>query len=405
MVKSENLECNSIYGSEECFKSQDSINIGTTIKIDFIEEYAKAWYNKVLSYKPKFGEPANGVVFIDCMSNSGVYQFNNSTYPGTSQRIERIFTAQNGTRYSEKDFKIVVNDNCLKKINCQKCTWEKLANKKPNVEKIDFHLDVENFLNGECLKILEEAKRNNWYIILFYDPFNILINWDSLKPYLNYPKTDIILTHFWGNDTIRAIGQVTDDERKAKYEKAYGVPYDILTQEFASKTQHEKTEYLRKQLVSMINKVTPKKKFIGYGPIFNSKNSVLYDIVSISTSQVSKILFKNTLYKRYKEDVSKDPRYQQLDLFDTSNDITDYVEIRNSGTSEKDYFYSGKHYAKVIHSHFSGKYISKAEFDNFMKNHDYIPVDCKTEVKFYLEQLYGIKPETEGTKIIGYDFR
>ncbi|OUZ17291.1 hypothetical protein A5868_002231, partial [Enterococcus sp. 12F9_DIV0723] len=121
-----------------------------------------------------------------------------------------------------------------------------------------------------------------------------------LEPFLNYPKADIILTHFWGNDTIRAIGQVTDPEKKEKYEKAYGVPYDTLEREFFSRAQHERTDYLRKQLVSMLNEVTPNKKIIGYGPIFNKKNSVMYDIVSISTSKVSKVLLKNTLYKEYK---------------------------------------------------------------------------------------------------------
>ncbi|WP_176374157.1 hypothetical protein, partial [Enterococcus sp. 12F9_DIV0723] len=104
----------------------------------------------------------------------------------------------------------------------------------------------------------------------------------------------------------------------------------------------------------------------------------------------------------YKEDVSGNG---QLDLFDINDGNNNYVESRNSGTSEKEYFYSAKHYAKVIYSHFLGKYISKKEFDDFMRDHEYIPVDCKTEVKFYLEQLYNIIPETEGAKIIGYDFR
>ena len=130
------------------------------------------------------------------MSNSGVYQYKNSIYSGTSQRIEKMFISQNGVKYEDKNFKIVVNDNCLKRIDCQKCTWRRVANKRNNVEKLFFHLDVEQFLTNECLAILNEAKKNDWYILLFYDPFNILINWESLRPYLEYPKADIILTHF-----------------------------------------------------------------------------------------------------------------------------------------------------------------------------------------------------------------
>lgn len=56
------------------------------------------------------------------MSNSGVYQYKNSIYSGTSQRIEKMFISQNGVKYEDKNFKIVVNDNCLKRIDCQKCT-------------------------------------------------------------------------------------------------------------------------------------------------------------------------------------------------------------------------------------------------------------------------------------------
>ncbi|EEU17335.1 hypothetical protein D3I36_11740 [Enterococcus faecalis] len=93
------------------------------------------------------------------MSNSGVYQYKNSIYSGTSQRIEKMFISQNGVKYEDKNFKIVVNDNCLKRIDCQKCTWRRVANKRNNVEKLFFHLDVEQFLTNECLAILNEAKK------------------------------------------------------------------------------------------------------------------------------------------------------------------------------------------------------------------------------------------------------
>ncbi len=47
----------------------DTAHPHTIKKFKLIEEYVKAWAQKLLN-----AESCNGIVFIDCMSNSGVYK-------------------------------------------------------------------------------------------------------------------------------------------------------------------------------------------------------------------------------------------------------------------------------------------------------------------------------------------
>ncbi|HHY21417.1 MAG TPA: hypothetical protein GX525_05930, partial [Bacilli bacterium] len=259
-------ECQNIIGSCACKKQQEKIHIGTKRKIDFISSYTQSWSNKVLRYKPKYGRQSDGIVFIDCMSNSGLYCFQEEIIDGTSKRIQKIFDGQSKREYEDKDFILVVNDREIDKINCQYCIWDNSYSKRTNYEKRIFNKDVDDFLKTDGLNLLDEAKRKNYHILLFYDPYDIRFNWKFLKPFLEYPKCDVIITHFWSNDTIRAVGQVTKKDVKDKYEMAYNVKFEILENYFLDKSFYEKAQYLRERFVSVIKEMAP-RKHVGYAPI------------------------------------------------------------------------------------------------------------------------------------------
>lgn len=397
----EGKECQHLYGSDRCKRLLDSINEGTLNKINFMNEYVRGWYNKIFSFKPSWMEPYEGVMFIDCMSNSGAYVFEGNLTEGTSQKVQHAFSSQNGERYTNKEFIIAVNDLSKGKIECQKCIWDEQIEKRDNTECRFYNKDVNEFLSTEALELLKESERKHYHVLLFYDPYDVLINWDNLSPFLKSKTVDVVLTHFWSNDSIRAIGQVKKDEVKRKYEEAYGLPYCQLEEEMKRKTPYEKNLFLRERLVNQIENRSIGKKFIGYAPIFNSRNVVIYDIVSISTSNASRILLKDTLYKQYKPQEV----VQQLDLFaDTHPVENDYISSRSAGISERDYFYSPNNYAKIIYNEFKGMRISKGKFDKFIASHNFIPTNAKTDIKRILESQYGVKIHKDKAAIKEYVF-
>lgn len=70
-------------------KAYDNISVAaphTIKKFELISEYAKAWVEKLMNY-----DKCEGVVFIDCMSNSGLYKDSNGNeIEGTPLRVSKI---------------------------------------------------------------------------------------------------------------------------------------------------------------------------------------------------------------------------------------------------------------------------------------------------------------------------
>ncbi|HHY21656.1 MAG TPA: hypothetical protein GX525_07205, partial [Bacilli bacterium] len=136
-------------------------------------------------------------------------------------------------------------------------------------------------------------------------------------------------------------------------------------------------------------------------------NVVIYDILSISTSNKSRILLKDLLYSKNKDEI-KGNSNEQIDLFSNVEDYEDYVDLRENGVSEKEYFYSTRHYANVITQQFIGSFLPVEEFKSFLLNHEFIPTNCKTDLKKDLKDFHDVrevKDETNKRTISGYDFR
>lgn len=385
------MNCDGKYNSELCQKCHETIRYdGTKIKIQFMKQYISAWYNKVLRYKPKYGEQAKGVVFIDCMSNSGAYEEEGLLIKGTAQHAEELFLNQNGSCYRDRAFKIYLNDVSKERVNCQLCIWRSKQNDRKNVEVSIFNKDVYDFLKEEGNYILDKAKLNNWYVLLFYDPYYVQFDWDILSPFINYHKTDIILTHFWKNDTKRALGQnVKNKQVKNKYEKAYGIDYEELYKNLKTMNHIESNEYLRELFKKQIVERTSKNKYIGIAPIFNRTNNVVYDIVSVSTSVESRNLLKNIMHKLMK-DFKKVPENEQLEFQLFEDSVYSYRQARALGISEVDYFNSITYFSKVMCSELKGKTVTQKQMNSYLKNHDLIPTNCKTELKKSLK-VKGVK--------------
>jgi|GEM_PF-6520177 len=381
-------------GGNRCYENcsrflQQEMHIGTLKKIKFMNKYIHSWYRKIFSYLPKFGSPYQGVVFIDCMSNSGVYVFNNELHDGTSTKALKAFNWKHTEeKIVGKDFKIIVNDKDLQRITCQQCIWNNTPKINQKLTYDFFQKDVREFLKEDANKILLEAKKRKFHTLLFYDPYDLLIDWEALKPFLESKSVDIILTHFWMNDTKRAINQVVKEEAKNKYINAYGLSYEDLRERYNKMSSFEQNEFLRKQLIDQIMKHGANEKKFGYAPIFNDRNNVVYDIVIVSISNAATKLFRSEMYNLYKNVANSDGGTEQLSLFGTED--TSYSESRKL-FNEMQLFYSYNYFAEVAASDFSGKEVSQENFNDYLNNHEFIAPNCKKELKKRLQEHHDMK--------------
>ena len=77
----------------------------TIKKFELIEEYIKSWAQKLL-----LTESCNGLIFIDCMCNSGVYTDDaGRLVKGTAVRVSEALREASRT-YTEKNIHIYLND-------------------------------------------------------------------------------------------------------------------------------------------------------------------------------------------------------------------------------------------------------------------------------------------------------
>ena len=83
----------------------------TIKKFELIEKYVEAWAYKILNYHGNPGyAPASGVIFIDCMSNSGVYKdINGNRVEGTALRVAKCLNNV-FANYPDKKAILIFND-------------------------------------------------------------------------------------------------------------------------------------------------------------------------------------------------------------------------------------------------------------------------------------------------------
>ena len=172
----------------------------TIKKFELIEKYAEAWAYKILNYHGNPGyAPASGVIFIDCMSNSGVYKdIQGNRVEGTALRVAQCLNNV-FAKYPDKKAILIFNDLESARVDCLKSEIAKL--------ELD-HVEV-YYQNQDCNAFLStldlDSYKNKYHTLLLYDPYNASIDWDAITPYLNR-WGEVIINHM-SSDTVRGISQ------------------------------------------------------------------------------------------------------------------------------------------------------------------------------------------------------
>ena len=178
-------------------------SLHTVKKFELIEEYIKSWAQKLM-----LNGSCNGLVFIDCMCNSGLYtDGNGSLVKGTPLRVAEALLDVSRT-YAQKQVFLYFNDNSEDKI-------EELKKRLPSDER-NFKVITSVGDGNELLKTIgpQLNKTNHLHFFLLYDPYDASIDWEALLPFFRN-WGEVLINHMI-SDSIRAISQVKTDSAKKK---------------------------------------------------------------------------------------------------------------------------------------------------------------------------------------------
>lgn len=257
----------------------------TIKKFELIEKYVEEWAYKILNFRGNPGHaPASGVVFIDCMSNSGVYKdINGELVPGTALRVAKCLD-KIIANYPNKKAILIFNDLETARINFLKSQIQSL-----NLNNIKVY-----YCNKDCNDFLRELDldsiKNKFNTLMLYDPYNASIDWDAINPYLNR-WGEVIINHM-SSDTVRGISQAKKSNAVERYEDTYQRNVESLL----NATKDELDKIIIEIIQSNVNKPT---YYISHFAFFNRTNGQLYSLIHCSASIHGLKLYKKVAWQTF----------------------------------------------------------------------------------------------------------
>lgn len=344
----------------------------TVKKFELIESYVETWAQKLLN-TPK----CEGIVFIDCMSNSGVYEdATGKIIYGTPVRVARKLRDAAG-QYPNKQIFIYLNDNNPEKINL-------LKNYLPKECK-NFHYSITNIDANDRLKQIGPNlhKRQRLNFFLLYDPYDATIDWSALAPF--FRNWGEVLINHMVSDSVRAIKQVKSQKAIEKYEGTYLSDFEDLLPYGSDKTAYEKRV---EQIITNLKGSAGRRYYIASFPFFNGKNSLVYDLVHCTSNIAGFKLYKQIAWKTFggKSSLKNTHGVEDQYILDMDGDGT-------ITTRADENCYYVKDIVDYIQNHFSGQTnVPFAELWKLLEEHPIFPSEgyCQ-DIKNELKGFYNAK--------------
>ena len=345
----------------------------TIKKFELIENYVKSWAQKLM-----LNNYCNGLIFIDCMCNSGVYHDDDGNEVlGTPIRVANVLRDVAG-QYPRKQVHMYFNDMNSKKTDLLKSRLPKVRN--------NFSVSVTTKDGNALLKEIgpQLNQNNHLHFFLLYDPYDASIDWTALAPFFRN-WGEVLINHMI-SDPIRAISQVKSDKAKQKYMDTYLIDDVEKLIPFGS----DKNAYEEKleKIIAVMKGAPSRKYYIAAFPFFNTRNSLLYDLVHCTSHEKGFKLFKTTAWKTFGDRSSLKNRHGnegQLILDFTGNGIVTSEIDENCYNLNDIVFY--------LQQLFTGK--QDVPLDNLwsvLDEHPVFPSDgYKPQIKSMLKKDYGAK--------------
>lgn len=343
----------------------------TIKKFELVEKYIKDWAQKLMMSKY-----CEGLIFIDCMCNCGVYYDDmGELVDGTPVRVAEILRNVAG-QYPQKKVFIHFNDHDQRKI-------KELQNHLPQ-DKNNFHIRLTTRDANELLEEIGSSLNQNPHLhfFLFYDPYDASINWDALAPFFKH-WGEVLINHMI-SDPVRGAAQAKKAEAKNKYMNTYLMDVEELIPYGSNKEAYEK------RLESIVNTIRGKASrdyYLSSFPFFNTTNAFMYDLVHCTSNVAGFKLFKSTAWKTFggKSSTKNTINSKQLEFLTSENMDADFdVE-----TDKNCYFVSD--IAKYVQQQFNGRQnVPYNEIWDLLDKHPVFPGESyRNEIKEILVREYG----------------
>lgn len=153
----------------------------TIKKFELIEEYIKSWAQKLM-----LNDSCNGLIFIDCMCNSGIYMDDAGEHvKGTAVRVSEALLEVART-YTDKAVYIYLNDKDAERVD----ELEKhLPQNERNFQIVTSRLDAHELLKTIGPQLYQTG---HLHYFLLYDPYDASIDWEAILPFfLNWGEVMI----------------------------------------------------------------------------------------------------------------------------------------------------------------------------------------------------------------------
>lgn len=343
-------------------------------KFELISEYVKAWINILMLNKK-----CRGIVYIDCMSNSGVYKdAEGNEIKGTPLLVSEII-AEAMTRYTDKQAYIYFNDLDERKIDLLET---RLPKKTSNLTIYTESMDANVLLR----KIGSQFSTmfSDMHFLLVYDPYDAHIEWDAMMPFLKN-WGEIIINHMV-SDTIRAAKMAKKPEVIEKYEETYQMTIDELISFGSDRATFEK---IIEKIILDGSGRKEGRYYVASFPFFNSNNSVVYNLIHCTGHQTGFDLFKSTAWKVFGDQssgkhVNNSGEYDQLTFDALTGEIV-------SGRKVDDTCYTVRDIAAYLQKKFKGRQdVPKKEVRDYLIEHPVFPVrDYSNKTYAALKHYYG----------------
>lgn len=365
--------------------NRDCLNVAkphTIKKFELINAYVKEWAWKVLGFNGKAGYSQNqGIVYIDCMSNAGVYKDESGNLiEGTAIRV--IKTLQEiMNNFPLKKALLFFNDYDPQKIQRLELEIEKIEHS--NVEIVTSVLDRDDFLQHFALN-----KYKHYQKLLLYDPFHTDINWNSIMPFLNV-WGEVIINHML-YDVTTGSSSVKAPSKIKRYIDSYQMPIEEIVR------IHTDRDELNNRIIELIrkNNYQNKKIFISYASFFNRKRGEVYRLIHCTKSIEGAKLFKKNTWKVFdnkSSDRGTSHTIGQLSFVNTIADGAEELEIELQKSEENCFTITD--IAIFIHDKYKKrKIVPLQEVYYLLDRHPVFPSDgFKDQIKRELKKQYGVK--------------
>lgn len=340
----------------------------TIKKFEIIEEYAKTWIYKLLNC-----DDCKYVVFVDCMCNSGVYldDDDNIIY-GTPIRISKLIH-QAMSKYPQKRAILYFNDLSIKKIN------ELIKHLPRNTHNFGIRISCKD--GNQLLKEIKNdlCCTNNLHYLLVYDPYQAIIDWEAIEPFLNH-WGEVIINHMV-SDSLRGVKLAKKEKTIEKYQQTYQTQIYELIQYGSNRKAFET------RIEDIITKLHKKNNmyYVAAFPFFNSKNALVYTLIHCTNSMQGFKLYKKTAWKIFggKSSAKNTSGIENQLVLDFTNQEELVVTLESD-----EYCYNVHDITQYLINNFKGQNeVSEEDIWKCLDNHPIFPSDgYKREIKHCLKE-------------------